>query len=135
MFGDDLGFWEGIVDVASGRGQFRLILQPLIAVIVGVKFGMADAKSGKDPFLWRLAVTSKDRMKLVKQALKSVIIPFTIAIVVDGILQYLLLGYVRPLAAVVMGAVLVFVPFVISRSLSNRVYRRTHGHSIAASHG
>ena len=135
MFGDDRGFWEGIVDVASGRGQFRLILQPLIAIGFGIKLGMADAKSGKDPFLWRLAAKSKDRMKLVKQALKSVIMPFTIAVVVDGILQYLSYGYVRPLAALVMGALLVFIPFVISRSLTNRVCRRTHGHSLAASHG
>ena len=132
MFGDDRGFWEGIVDVASGRGQLRLFLQPLLAVIVGVKFGLADAKSGKDPFLLRVVRSPALRVDLLERAFKGVLVPFTIAVVVDGVLQYLSYGYVRPLAALVMGAMLVFAPFLISRSIANRVYRRTHGRPLAA---
>lgn len=132
MFGDDRGFWEGIVDVASGRGQLRLILQPLLAVIVGVKFGLGDAKSGKDPFLLRVVRSPALRVDLLERALKGVLVPFTIAVVADGALQYLSYGYVRPLAALVMGTMLVFAPFLISRSIANRVYRRTHGGPLAA---
>jgi di/tricarboxylate transporter len=119
------GFWQDIVEVTSGRGQLRLIVQPLMAVLVGVKLGLVDAHAGKQPFLWRLAKSSQ-RKRLVARAFKSVVVPFSIAVVVDGVLQYLTHGYVRPVAALVMGAVLVFAPFLIARSLTNRVYRRTH---------
>ena len=68
----------------------------------------------------------KNRAELGKDAAMDVIIPFSIAIVLDGILQYLSLGYVRPLAAVVMGILLIWVPFSVSRALTNRIYRRSH---------
>ena len=133
MFGhDDLGFWQGIVETLSGRGQFRLILQPVIAIALGIKFGITDAKAGSDPFVFRLA-TSKDRAKLAKLAFKSIVMPFTLAIVMDGVLQFLALGYVRPMAAVLVGLALVFVPFSIARSLTNRIYRRTHHQAHAGS--
>ena len=131
MFERDMGFWEGIVDVAGGRGQFRLILQPLVAIVLGIKFGIADARAGNEPFLLRLLLKSDHRGQLLKETLKSIVMPLTLAVVLDGILQYLAHGYVRPLAAVVMGAVLIFFPFAISRSLANRAYRhhdRAHAH-------
>jgi hypothetical protein len=121
-----VGFWEGIVDVASGRGQLRLILQPLIATILGVRLGIADAREHRDPFLLRLFSTSKHRALLAKEAAMDVVIPFSIAIVLDGILQYLAYGYVRPLAAVIMGILLIWVPFAVSRALTNRIYSRSH---------
>lgn len=124
-----VGFWEGIMEVASGRGQLRLILQPLVAILLGVRLGIADAKEGKDPFLLRLFRTSKDKATLAKEAASDVVVPFMMAIVIDGLLQYFALGYVRPGAAIVVGALLIFVPFSISRPLTNRIYRRSRrGH-------
>jgi hypothetical protein len=126
----DLSFWEGIKETLSGRGQFRLILQPSIAIFFGARLGISDAKEGKEPFLWRL-LTGHQRDHLAKEALMSVIVPFSIAIILDGILQYLALGYVRPLAAVIVGLCLIAVPYSISRALTNRIYR--HGHPRQAS--
>lgn len=80
----DVGLWGGIVEVASGRGQFRLILQPLIAIILGV----ADAKEGRAPLLLRLFKASEHCAQIAKAAALDVIIPFSVAMVVDGILQY-----------------------------------------------
>ena len=126
----DVGFWEGIVDVASGRGQLRLVLQPTIAILVGIRLGITDAKLGAEPFIKRLTFAGKDRAELAKEAALTVIVPFCIAIVLDGILQYLTLGYVRPLAALVVGAILIWIPFSIARSFTNRIYR--HGHPVGS---
>jgi hypothetical protein len=126
MMVDEVGFWEGMRETIEGRGQLRLILQPTIALILGIRMGIADAKSNKQPFLMHLVVTGDHRAKIVRDALMKVIIPFTLAIVLDGVLQYLTLGYVRPLAAVVMGLALIAVPFAVARSLTNRIYRRRH---------
>ncbi|MDB4956818.1 MAG: hypothetical protein JWO36_4387 [Myxococcales bacterium] len=129
----DVGFWQGIMEVAHGRGQLRLILQPLVSIILGARLGIADAKQGKDPFLMRLFVTSPDRRLLAKTAATDVLIPFLVAIVLDGVLQYFTLGYVRPLAAVVVGAVLIWVPYSLARAFANRIYRHLHGPAPAAS--
>jgi len=124
-----VGFWEGIVEVLSGRGQLRLFLQPLVAILLGVRLGVADAKEGKDPFLLRLLRTSKHKAQLARDAASDVVVPFMVAIVLDGILQYYALGYMRPGAAIVVGAVLIWLPFAISRALTNRIYRRSRrGH-------
>jgi hypothetical protein len=55
------GFFESIGRDLSGPGMFggkvqiRLILQPLIAIILGLRFGVRDAKAGKQPFFQALA--------------------------------------------------------------------------------
>jgi len=129
----DVGFWQGIIDNATGRGELRLVLQPLMATIIGIRIGMADAKAGDPPFFKRLVLGGGHRAQLAKQAAKTVLVPFLIAIVLDGVLQYLELGRVRPLAAVIMGAVLIWVPFVLAQSIANRVARRVrHPHEPGA---
>ena len=122
----DLSFWQGIMETARGRGQLRLILQPIMAIVLGVRLGIADAKAGDDPFVLRLFITGQRRAQIAKDALMDVIVPFALAVVIDGVLQYLALGRVRPLAAVVVGAVLIWVPFSIARAFTNRIYRRSH---------
>ncbi len=124
----DVGFWQGILDTAHGRGQLRFILQPIVAIVLGIRLGIADAKAGSDPFLLRLFVTGEDRLQLAKAALRDVLVPFCIAVVIDGVLQYFALGYVRPLAAVIVGAALVWVPFSVARALTGRFARRAHRH-------
>ncbi|MES1164495.1 MAG: hypothetical protein ABUR63_01955 [Verrucomicrobiota bacterium] len=50
----------------------------------------------------------------------------------DGVLQYMILGHVRPAAALVVGLLLVFFPFVLMRGLSNRLW--SHNHHAAVPH-
>jgi hypothetical protein len=124
MSTNDVGFWEGILEVATGRGQLRLILQPLVATVVGLRLGITDVKLGKDPFLLRLAFKTKNRRALLKEAAQKLVLPFALAILIDGVLQYLTLGYVRPFAALFMGIVLIWIPYALARSIGNRLYRR-----------
>jgi uncharacterized membrane-anchored protein len=56
-----------------------------------------------------------------------VITPLIVALIIDSILQQLINHRIRPLAAVIVGGILVFLPFLIVRALANRVW--THGHS------
>lgn len=128
---DDIGFWEGIVRSLSGRGQFRLILQPTVALVLGVRLGIADGQNGRAPFLFRLLTGKQGRWSLFKHSLWDAAIPLTIACALDGVLQYLTLGRVRPLAALVVGALLVWIPFAISRALANRMWTRRRQRSVA----
>lgn len=122
----DTGFWEGLISGLSGKGQFRLILQPTMALILGVRFGITDAKEGKAPFLFRLFSTRHERWGLFKRSLSDAALPLIVALVMDGLLQYLTLHRVRPLQAVVVGVLLVWLPFTATRGLTNRIWRHSH---------
>ena len=63
-----VGLFEGVWRDLTGRGMFggkfqiRLIAQPLIALLLGIRFGIRDAKAGKeDPFFMSLVRNSRDR--------------------------------------------------------------------------
>ena len=126
------GFWDSIARDLSGRGmfggpfQFRLIIQPLTAILLGIKIGIRDAKAGDVPFFGALLRTKGERGHLLAKAARDALIPLMLAFIVDSILQRLINGRIRPLAAVVVGGLLVFVPFVIVRGLANRIWSRGH---------
>jgi hypothetical protein len=123
---EDMSFWEGLVRGLSGRGQFRLILQPTMALLLGLRLGIADAKAGKAPFLFRLFTTRHERLALFKHSLTEAALPLMLALLMDGILQYLAFHHVRPMQAVVVGALLVWLPFTITRGLTNRIWKHAH---------
>lgn len=133
-----VGFWDGIARNLTGHGllggkfQIRLILQPLVAMLLGIRLGLRDAKQGKPPFFASVVTTRHDRWAILRQGLRDAIVPLCVAFVLDGVLQYLILGRVRPAAAVVVGLLLVFFPFVLLRGLTNRIW--THGHHAPLPH-
>lgn len=130
-----VGLFDGIWRDLTGRGLFggkfqvRLFLQPLVALVVGARLGVRDAKQGKeDPFFMSLVRGKQDRWPLLKQGIRDAIVPLCVAFILDGILQRMILGHVRLLGAVIVGALLVFLPFMIGRGLGHRIW--THGHHI-----
>jgi hypothetical protein len=118
----DMGFWDGIWHELSTAGRFRLIIQPALAIILGIRIGLADARAGHPPFLARLVRTSHERWSLVRESIAHAAKPLTLALVMDCIFQYLTLGRVRILAAVVVGILLVWLPFSSVRGLANRAW-------------
>jgi hypothetical protein len=131
-----VGFWETMVRDLTGRGMFggkhqiRLVLQPLVALALGMRIGVRDAKHGRDPYFKMLVQSHGHRLQILKLGLRDAIIPLCLAFVVDAILQYLILNYVRPMASVVVAAVLVFGPFAIGRGLGNRIWQARHHRQI-----
>lgn len=122
--GSGLGFWATIAADLTGRGKIRLIVQPLIGLIFGIRMGREDARLGHEPFLLRLARGADNRRALLGEALRQVLLPFAVAVGLDALLQALTLHRVRPLAAVVVGLLLVFVPYAVARALAGRWARR-----------
>jgi len=111
----------------GGRFQIRLVLQPLIAIILGLRFGIRDAKAGKELFFQALAHGGGQRGALLKHASRDVIMPIIVAVIIASILQQIINHRIRPLVALIVGGILVFLPFLIVRALANRVW--THGHA------
>lgn len=126
-----VGFWDGIGRSLSGRGQFRLILQPATALVLGIRLGIRDGRQGTPPFVMRLLTTRAQRWALFKQSLREAALPLAVAVVMDSVLQVLTLGRVRPLAAVMVGGLLVWLPFVATRAFTNRIWTLTHSRRTA----
>src|SRR5437868_8007609 len=45
-------FFEDIPKRLTGPGRFRFVLQPLMALVLGIRSGLADARAGRPPFLY-----------------------------------------------------------------------------------
>jgi hypothetical protein len=114
-------FFEDIPARLTGPGRFRFLLQPLIAIILGIRSGLADARSGRPPYLYGLFFHSTIRRELLKSGFETVINLLLMSILMDAVFQWIILGVSHPGAALVVGPVLILGPFALARALSNRL--------------
>jgi hypothetical protein len=115
-------FFQDILARLSGPGRLRFVLQPVVAMVLGVRGGIKDAEGGLPPFLLALAVQGEHRRELLRSALASTRNLLAIAVLLDLVSQYLIFHEVRPGAALVVGPLLIGVPYAMSRALSNRMW-------------
>lgn len=108
----------------SGPGRMRFILQPTVAILLGARDGAKDARAGVPPFLWALAFHGTRRRELVRSALASVRNLIAVAILLDIISQFLIFRQIHLGAALLLGPVLVALPYALSRALTNRIAGR-----------
>jgi hypothetical protein len=116
-------FLEHIPRRLTGPGRFRFLIQPTIAAVLGVAAGRSDAREGKSPYLYELFFHGEDRGALLRASIESIANLILVGILLDSACQWLILGASYPGAALVVGLVLIAVPYAVARSLSNRVAR------------
>jgi hypothetical protein len=110
----------------TGPGRLRFVLQPLIAIVLGCRSGLADARGRHQPFIYRLVTDSGNRKNLLRSGLSVVGNLVAMGIVLDTVAQFLIYGLVHPGAAIVLGPVLVCFPYAVSRALANRISQLWH---------
>lgn len=125
-------FFQDILARLSGPGRLRFILQPTVAIILGARGGVKDACSGLPPFLWSLVLHTERRRELLRSALTATRNLVAIAVLLDLISQFLIFREIRPGAALVVGPVLIGVPYAVSRALSNRIWHWRNHHKPTA---
>jgi hypothetical protein len=91
-----------------------------------------DARTGSCPFLWGVVFHREMRPLLLKSNLASVRNLVAAAILLDIISLYLIFREIHPGAALLLGPVLMSIPYAVARSLANRIVRR-RGHRPATS--
>jgi hypothetical protein len=116
-------FFEDIPRRLTGPGRFRFVVQPLIAVILGIRGGLADAKVGMPPYLVVVLFHSELRGEVVRSGFRTVINLLLMGILLDAVFQRIILGVSHPGAALVVGPVLIGLPYALARALSNRLAR------------
>jgi hypothetical protein len=116
-------FFSDMAARLSGPGRLRFLIQPSMAILLGARDGAKDARAGAQPFLWSLVRHRKHRWPLVRSAIVSVRELVALAILLDLLSQILIFRNVHVGAAVILGPVLIAVPYAVSRALSNRITR------------
>jgi hypothetical protein len=114
-------FVDDMVARLHGPGRMRFIFQPTVAIILGVRDGVKDARAGNPPFLSGLVFHRTDRPGLLRGALASVRDLVAVAILLDVVAQLLIFRMVHPGAALLLGPVLIGMPYAVSRALANRI--------------
>lgn len=118
-------FFQELPQRLTGAGRFRFLLQPLVAIILGWRSGMGDARAGRPAYLFGLLSDAANRRELLRSGLAAVRDLVCVAIVLDAISQLLIYRQVHPGAALILGPVLISVPYALARALTNRVARLT----------
>lgn len=115
---------EDIPKRLTGPGRFRFLLQPAVAILLGIRSGIVDARAGNSPFLWALFFHGTRRSSLLKQAFSQLSVLIAMSILLDLVAQFLILREVYPGPALVLGPVLIALPYSTARSLTGQFWRR-----------
>lgn len=118
--------WEFLSDIPArltGPGRLRFILQPTMAIILGLRGGLSDARAGRPPYVMGLLFDPLHRPEYFRTGLAAVRDLVAIGIILDVVAQFLIFQQVHPGAAVVIGPILITAPYAFARALTNRVTR------------
>jgi len=117
-------FLEELPHRFTGHGRFRFILQPMIAIFLGIRGGLADAKAGKPPYLFRLLFHAGHRRELLRSGAAAISTLVAMGIIMDVVFQLVLYRAVHPVVALLVGPIFICVPYTLSRALTTRLALR-----------
>jgi len=103
--------------------KFRLILQPLMAIIFAVRSGLKDAKEGRPPYFWALFTQPDHRRDMLRDGWKAVGKVFVIAVIIDLVYQLIVFRWFYPGEALLVAAILALIPYLLIRGPVNRIAR------------
>lgn len=116
-------FFEDLPRRLTGPGRFRFIFQPLVAILLGVRAGRGDARAGRPPYLLAVIAHPQHRREMLAETARALANVVLVGILLDAVCQRLILGVAHPAAALVVGPVLIALPYAFARAISNRVAR------------
>jgi hypothetical protein len=119
-------FFQDLFARLSGPGRLRFLVQPSVAIFLGTRDGRKDARAGLPPFLSALLYSGVSRPNVLRNAVAAIRDLVAVAVILDIIFQFLIFRQIHPGAALLVGPVLIAVPYALSRALANRmvIWRR-----------
>jgi hypothetical protein len=112
-------FLEDIPRRLAGPGRFRFVLQPVTAIILGIRSGLADARAGRPPYLYGVLRHRRLRRELMRSGFETVVNLLLMGILLEAVCQWIILGISHPGAALVVGPVLIGGPYTLARALES----------------
>ena len=103
--------------------SFRLVLQPLVAIVLAIRAGMQDFRAGKPPYSWAVLTDADHRRELLREGWKAVAKVFGAAVLIDVVYQFIQLRTVYPGEALIVAFLLACVPYLLVRGPVDRIMR------------
>src|SRR4029077_15014874 len=113
--------YEGLLGRSSGPMHFRLIVQPLMAAILAIRAGWADAWEGRPIFFWTLVQKPKRTAAMLRNLWRIAGKVFLVALLLDVIYQIVVFRWVYPVETLIVATVLALVPCMVVRGVGNRI--------------
>ena len=121
-------FATGFIERLDGPMHFRFFVQPLVAIVLGIRDGSRDAREGRRPWAWKLVHVPEQRRYLLADGWKGIGRIFILAFVLDVFYQLVEWRTLRPFGALVTAIVLAVIPYVLLRGPINRLLRFSRAH-------
>jgi hypothetical protein len=112
----------------DGPLHFRLIMQPLMAILLAVRDGSRDAREGRGAYAWTLLTDASQRRYLLADGWKGISRVFVLAYVLDVVYQFIEWRGLKPSQALLTAIVLAVIPYALLRGPINRLVRLGHAH-------
>jgi hypothetical protein len=116
-------YWTDFISRFDGPLHFRLIAQPLMAILLAVRDGRRDEREGRGAYIWKFVHKPEHRRELLASGAKSISKVFVLAFGLDVAYQFLEWGGLKPLQALLTAIVLAVIPYVVLRGPINRLMR------------
>jgi hypothetical protein len=110
----------------DGPLHFRLIAQPLMAVLFAVRDGLRDAREGQGAYFWSVLTDADHRRYLIKDGWKGISKIFVMAYLLDVVYQLIEWHRLKPLEALLTAIILAVIPYTLLRGPVNRLVRAWH---------
>jgi hypothetical protein len=113
--------WDHLVARPGGSLALRFLLQPAMSSIFAVRDGIKDARTGRSPYFWTVLTNPEKRRDRLREGLVATGKIILIAIVLDGIYQYITHKTFYPVEALIVAVLLAFIPYVLIRGPVERL--------------
>jgi hypothetical protein len=119
--------WENLYARVTGPMNLRLIIQPAVATVLGIRAGLRDAHQNRAPFLWAVLWNPAHRHELLRQGWKDVGKVFILSTILDVVYQLIVHRGVYSLELLITVVTLAIVPYVLLRGPISRIAKMVFG--------
>jgi hypothetical protein len=113
--------WDDLVGRITGPFSFRLILQPMVAIILAIRAGLRDARAGRPPHAWAIVTEPARRRELLKESWNDVTKVFIVAVLIDIVYEIIVFRRIYPGESLIIAAVVALIPYLLIRGPANRL--------------
>ena len=111
--------WEHLIGRIEGPMWIRIIVQPLVSALIGLRSAVKDFREGRPSFCWSLIADKASRRALLIEGWKEITKVFVVAVTIDLVYQLAVLRWIYPLQTLVVASILALLPYVVIRGLAN----------------
>jgi hypothetical protein len=112
---------QHIVEMVGGPGTLRFIVQPTIAVVLGILHGLGDHRAGRPPYLIGLLHGRGSRVSHIVEGLRAIVVPLGLAVLGAYVFQFVIRGHIYFLYGLEYAVLFVAIPYFVTRALANRL--------------